>query len=42
MARGDDTPPEVQAAADAVVDGPSGMAALLASIADELDRRPAP
>ena len=42
VARGDDTPPEVQAAADAIVDGPSGMAALLASIADELDRRAAP
>jgi trehalose 6-phosphate phosphatase len=38
-ARGDDTPPEVEAAADVVVDGPRGMAALLASIADELDRR---
>jgi hypothetical protein len=33
----------VVAAADLVVDGPLGMAALLASIADELDRRaPAP
>jgi trehalose 6-phosphate phosphatase len=43
VARGDDTPPEVEAAADVVVDGPRGMAALLASIADELDRRePAP
>ena len=38
-ARGDDTPPEVEAAADVVVDGPRGMATLLASIADELDRR---
>lgn len=37
-ARGDDTPPEVAAAADVVVDGPLGMAALLASIADELER----
>ena len=36
-ARGEYTPPEVEAAADAVVDGPSGMAALLASIADELE-----
>ena len=43
VARGDDTPVEVEAAADLVVDGPLGMAALLASIADELDRRaPAP
>ena len=41
-ARGDDTPPEVVAAADVVVDGPLGMAALLASIADELERRDAP
>jgi trehalose 6-phosphate phosphatase len=39
VARGDDTPPEVEAAADVVVDGPRGMAALLASFADELDRR---
>lgn len=39
VARGDDTPPEVEAAADVVVDGPRGMAALLASIANELDRR---
>jgi trehalose 6-phosphate phosphatase len=38
-ARGDDTPSEVEAAADVVVEGPRGMAALLASIADELDRR---
>jgi trehalose 6-phosphate phosphatase len=38
-ARGGDTPPEVEAAADVVVEGPRGMAALLASIADELDRR---
>jgi len=38
VARGDDTPPEVEAAADVVVDGPRGMAALLASIANELDR----
>jgi trehalose 6-phosphate phosphatase len=43
VARGHDTPPEVEAAADVVVDGPRGMAALLAAIADELDRRaPAP
>ena len=43
VARGDVTPPEVEAAADVVVDGPVGMAALLASIAVELDRRaPAP
>jgi trehalose 6-phosphate phosphatase len=42
-ARGHDTPPEVVAAADVIVDGPLGMSALLASIADELDRRaPAP
>jgi trehalose 6-phosphate phosphatase len=39
-ARGPETPHEVAAAADLVVDGPPGMAALLASIADELDRRP--
>lgn len=38
-ARGSDTPPEVMSAADLVVDGPGGMAALLSSIADELDRR---
>ena len=42
VARGDDSPPEVEAAADVVVDGPSGMAALLASIADELERRATP
>jgi trehalose 6-phosphate phosphatase len=42
VARGVDTPPEVEAAADAVVDGPSGMAALLASIADELERHATP
>lgn len=43
VAHGDDTPPEVDAAADVVVNGPSGMAVLLTSIADELDRRaPAP
>jgi trehalose 6-phosphate phosphatase len=42
-ARGSETPPEVEGAADLVVDGPRGMAVLLASIADELDRRaPAP
>ena len=39
VARGDDTSPEVEAAADVVVNGPRGMATLLASIADELDRR---
>jgi trehalose 6-phosphate phosphatase len=39
VARGDDTPPDVEAAADVVVDGPSGISALLASIADELERR---
>jgi trehalose 6-phosphate phosphatase len=38
-ARGRETPHEVEAAADLTVDGPSGMAALLASIADELGRR---
>jgi trehalose 6-phosphate phosphatase len=38
-ARGPDTPPEVEAAADLVVEGPRGTAALLAAIADELDRR---
>lgn len=37
-ARGDDTPPDVVAAADVVVDGPLGIAKLLASIADELER----
>jgi len=40
VARGDDTPPAVEAAADVVVEGPGGIAALLASLADELDRRP--
>jgi trehalose 6-phosphate phosphatase len=38
VAHGDDTPPEVEAAADVVVNGPRGMATLLAAIADELDR----
>ncbi len=38
VARGRETPPEVEAAADLVVDGPLGVAALLGSIADELDR----
>jgi trehalose 6-phosphate phosphatase len=38
-ARGPDTPSDVVAAADLVVDGPHGVAALLATIADELDRR---
>jgi trehalose 6-phosphate phosphatase len=43
VARGVDTPQEVEAAGDVVVDGPRGMAALLATIADELDlRAPAP
>jgi trehalose 6-phosphate phosphatase len=37
-AHGHGTPPEVEAVADVVVDGPRGMATLLASIADELDR----
>ena len=42
-ARGLETPREVDAAADLVVDGPRGVEALLAAIADELDRRaPAP
>jgi trehalose 6-phosphate phosphatase len=39
-ARGPETPPEVEAAADLIVDGPRGVAALLASVADQLDRRP--
>jgi trehalose 6-phosphate phosphatase len=39
VAHGEDTPPEVEAAADVVVDGSRGIATLLASIADELDRR---
>ena len=39
VAQGDGTPREVEAAADVVVNGPRGMATLLASIADELDRR---
>lgn len=43
VARGPDTPPDVEAAADLIVDGPRGVEALLAAIADELDRRaPAP
>ena len=37
VARGKETPTEVEAAADLVVDGPPGVAALLGSIADELD-----
>ncbi len=41
VARGRETPPEVEAAADLAVDGPLGVAALLASIADELDREAA-
>lgn len=40
-AGGRETPAEVLAAADLVLEGPSGVAALLASIADELER-PAP
>jgi trehalose 6-phosphate phosphatase len=39
-ARGTETPHEVEAAADLVVDGPGGIAALLAAIAEELDRGP--
>ena len=38
VARGRETLPQVEAAADLVVDGPLGVAALLGSIADELDR----
>lgn len=41
VARGRETPPEVEAAADLVADGPLGVAALLVSIADELDREAA-
>ncbi|MGH2679342.1 MAG: trehalose-phosphatase [Actinomycetota bacterium] len=37
-ARGPETPAAVQAAADVVLDGPHGVVALLASIADELER----
>ena len=37
VARGPETPAEVEAMADLVVEGPSGVAALLASIADELE-----
>jgi trehalose 6-phosphate phosphatase len=37
-AGGRETPAEVLAAADLVVEGPSGIAALLASIADQLER----
>jgi trehalose 6-phosphate phosphatase len=37
VARGPETPSDVEAAADLVVDGPSGMAALLGSIANELE-----
>jgi trehalose 6-phosphate phosphatase len=40
VARGLETPTEVEAAADLVVDGPEGIASLLASIADELGRDP--
>jgi trehalose 6-phosphate phosphatase len=36
-ARGPETAPEVAAAADLAVDGPLGIAALLAALADELD-----
>jgi trehalose 6-phosphate phosphatase len=39
VARGEGMPPELEAAADVVVDGPRGIAALLGSIADALDRR---
>jgi len=39
VARGEGTPPELEAAADVVVEGPRGVAALLASIAAALDRR---
>ena len=39
VARARETPPQVEAAADLIVDGPPGIAALLGSIADELDRR---
>jgi trehalose 6-phosphate phosphatase len=39
--RGPGAPPEVEAAADLVVDGPTGIAALLAAIADRLEE-PAP
>ena len=35
---GKETPPEVEAAADLVVDGPSASRRCSASIADELDR----
>jgi trehalose 6-phosphate phosphatase len=38
-ARGSGVPSEVEAAADLVVDGPAGIASLLASIADELEER---
>jgi trehalose 6-phosphate phosphatase len=36
--RGPGAPPEVEAAADLVVDGPAGMSSLLASIADRLEQ----
>jgi trehalose 6-phosphate phosphatase len=39
VARGPETVPEVAAAAELIVDGPPGVVALLASVADELDRR---
>ena len=42
VAGGRETPAEVLAAADLVVEGPSGVAALLASIADELERPAGP
>ena len=38
-ASGPGVPREVEAAADLVVDGPHGIASLLASVADELERR---
>jgi trehalose 6-phosphate phosphatase len=39
VARGPETPADVEASADLVVEGPAGVAALLASIAEELERR---
>ena len=41
-AGGRETPAEVLAAADLILEGPSGVAALLGSIADELERPPSP
>lgn len=40
--RGPGAPPEVEAAADLVVDGPTGIASLLAAIADRLEQRGSP